>query len=93
MFEVPASKRSVKQDVFEFQVDGKKHTVVSAKFLNGSQMEAVVNGQLTELLDIFGTKDSRTGAAVRSLDQEQLLALVEAWQDASDVTPGESPAS
>lgn len=92
-YEVPASKRSIKQDVFEYAIGGKTYKVVTAKYLNGHQMEAVTSGDLTGIFNIFGTPGSPEGEAIRTLDQEQLEALIEAWTSDSDLTLGESPAS
>lgn len=93
VYEVPASKRSVKQDVFEYKVGEKSFKVVSAKFLNGFQLESVTSFDLPAIFNIFGAKGTPAGDAVRSLETDQIADLVTAWTEASDLKPGESAAS
>ncbi len=94
MFEVPASKASHKQNVFEFKIAGKTYSVPKTKFLPVGVIEALEAPESsTTVLDVFGKKGTRVGEAVRSLDAEQLEALVAAWQADSDVSLGESEAS
>lgn len=96
-FEVPASKRSIKQNQFQFKVPGdrKTYSIPKAQYLSiGQVAELSQKGgdvQITDLLDILGQGDAH--AAVRTLDQEQLVALMEAWQADSGLTTGESSAS
>lgn len=94
-YEVPAAKRSVKQNVFEFKVGGKTFNVPKFAYLPVGVLEVVegAGDAIGPYLDIFGMKDTPAGAAVRSLDKDQLLGLIHAWQADSDVTVGESEAS
>ncbi|QDP45032.1 tail assembly chaperone [Microbacterium phage SanaSana] len=91
-FEVPASKRSIKQNQFQFKVPGdrKTYSIPKAKYLSIGQVEELSQKggdvQVTDLLDILGQGDARE--AVRTLDQEQLVALMEAWQADSGLTAG-----
>ena len=96
-FEVPASKRSIKQNQFQFKVPGdrKTYSIPKAKYMTIGQVEALATKggevQLTDHLDILGQGDARE--AVRTLDQEQMMALLEAWQADSGLSVGESSAS
>ena len=96
-YEVPASKRSIKQNQFQFKVPGdrKTYSIPKAKYMTIGQVEALETKggevKLTDLLEILGQGEARD--AVRSLDQEQLMALMEAWQADSGLTVGESSAS
>lgn len=96
-FQVPESKRSIRQNQFEFKVPGDRKTyrVPKAQYMTMGQVEALAergdNVQITDILEILGQGDARE--AVRTLDQEQLMALMEAWQEASGLTTGESSAS
>lgn len=97
MYEVPESKRSIAQNRFEFKVPGdrKKYSIPKAKYLTVGQMEELSGNEgditLTTVLDLVGDGAAKT--AVRGLDQEQLTALLEAWQKDSELDLGESSAS
>lgn len=94
VYQVPASKASLKQNRFEFQVPGTKkiYSVPLLKFLKpklaftiqaASEAEAakaLFDEYLPEALDKFE-------------DAEQLGAFMEAWSEASGVSVGESKAS
>lgn len=91
-FEVPQSKRSVKQNRFEFTVDGKQYEIPLLKFapvaaIEHFEAERVVTG-LVMMCDDEATKD-----AIRSFDGDQLDAFSNAYQEASGVSVGESGAS
>lgn len=93
-FTVPESKRSKGQDEFTFEIAGKQYAIKKAKFLTIGEAEALESPESsTVVLDIFGRKGTKQGDAVRSLDQEQFSALVEAWKLDSGVGVGESGAS
>lgn len=93
-FEVPESKASIEQDQFKFKIAGKPYAIKKAKFLTIGEAEALESPESsTVVLDIFGRKGTKQGDAVRSLDQEQFSALVEAWKLDSGVGVGESGAS
>jgi hypothetical protein len=96
-YKVPESKRSIAQNRFEFETpDGATHSIPKAKYLTTGQIETLsTKGQqltITDLLDLFDNDDA-AGEAVRQLDSEQLQALMEAWQEDSGLTVGESRAS
>lgn len=96
VYEVPAAKRSLKQNVFEFKVSGKTFSVPKFEYLPVGVLETLENTPETAIapfLGIFGEKDSPIGRAIRSLDKEQMVALIQAWQADSGVTVGESEAS
>lgn len=97
-FEVPASKRSIRQNQFEFKVPGDRKTyhIPKAKYLTVGQVEKLAGKgsaelAITDLLDIVGEGEAR--AAVETLDTEQLMALMTAWQADSQLEVGESSAS
>ena len=91
-FSVPASKRSVKQNRFEFTIDGKKFDIPLMKYLPLSAAEAFENEE--PVRGILAACDGDAARdAVRQLDGEQLDALLTAWQEASEVKVGESSAS
>jgi hypothetical protein len=96
VYEVPAAKRSLKQNLFEFKVGQKTYTVPKFAYLPVGVLEALADAgddALGPFLDAFGAKDTAVGKAVRGLEQEQLIGLIKAWQADSDVTVGESEAS
>jgi hypothetical protein len=96
MFEVPAAKRSLKQNVFEFKVGTKAFSVPKFEHLSVGVLEAVElapENAIGPYLSVFGVKDSAIGKAIRTLDKDQLTALIGAWQADSGVTVGESEAS
>lgn len=91
-FQVPASKRSHKQNRFEFKLDGKTHSIPLLKFLPVRSAEAFEKGSNVGGLIAAADSDA-TREAIRDLDSEQLEALVDAWQEASGVELGESEGS
>lgn len=94
MFEVPRSKRSKSQNQFEFRFPDDDRTfnvpllqyirpALALEFTNGNDV-AAVKALFNEYLgDSFGMFE----------DSEQLQAFMAAWQQASGVSMGESPAS
>lgn len=95
-FKVPESKRSIAQNRFEFELpDGTEVSIPKAKYMTVGQVEkmSMLQGELkiTDILELFG--DMGAADAVRSLDIEQMTALMEAWQSDSGISLGESKAS
>jgi hypothetical protein len=96
MYEVPAAKRSLKQNIFEFKVGTKTFSVPKFEHLSVGVLEAVESAPENAIgpyLSVFGEKESPIGKAIRTLDKDQLTALIQAWQSDSDVTMGESEGS
>jgi hypothetical protein len=113
VFEVPASKASQKQNVFEFQVPGEKKTrsLPLLKYtpigyrnrlatLARPIQEAQKAGQDPNVDDLreLGTVQleilERYSPGITDvMDDDQLAALLKAWQEASRISVGESPAS
>lgn len=96
MFEVPAAKRSIKQNLFEFKIGAKSYSVPKFEHLSVGVLEAVESAAESAIgpyLSVFGEKDSPIGKAIRTLDKDQLTALIKAWQSDSDVSVGESEGS
>ncbi|UGL61825.1 tail assembly chaperone [Microbacterium phage Franklin22] len=96
-FQVPESKRSIAQNRFHVELpDGTAFSLPKAKYLTMGQVEKL-SGQatdvtLTDILDLFND-EAEAQVAIRTLDHEQLQALMEAWQADSGLTVGESSAS
>lgn len=90
-FQVPPSKRSIKQNLYEFVIEDKKFTVPLMKFLPVRVIAEMETGGLKAVLAAFGDEDAV--AAVGELDSEQLEALTTDWSEASNITAGESSAS
>jgi hypothetical protein len=89
-FVVPKSKKSIKQNKFEFDIDGVTYSVPLIKFLPIGVVEKFGDDGLTGILSAF---DGAAAKAVRTLDGEQFEALSNAWTEASGVDTGESSAS
>lgn len=93
-FQVPASKASIGQNVFEFTIGKDKFKVKRTKFLTVDEAVALgSDDNVVAALALFGAAGTKQGDAVRALDVEQFQALVAAWQADSGVTLGESEAS
>lgn len=91
-FQVPASKRSIAQNRFEFEVGGKTYSIPLMKFVPAGVMEQFENEKnITGLMMLADSDEQRD--AMRLLEQEQIEALLSAWAEASDVSLGESSAS
>ena len=91
-FDVPASKKSIKQNRFEFTLEGEKHSIPLLKF---APVEAAEQFELGR--DVSGIlaccENDKARDAIRGLDGDQFGALMDAWSEASGVTAGESEAS
>jgi hypothetical protein len=93
-FQVPASKKSIGQDKFEFEIDGETHSITRAKFLSiGTQLSLDSADAQERITILFGEPGSKLGDAVRGLDSDQFDALMDAYNEDSDVAPGESQGS
>lgn len=92
-FQIPASKRSIGQNRFEFlDDDGGKHSIPVLKFLPVEAAELLEDGKtIKALLTACGTDGARK--AIRALDGEQFQAFMEEWQRVSEVEAGESQGS
>jgi len=91
-FTVPASKKSIKQNRFEFEVDGEKYDIPYLKFAPVASIEAFENERNVTGFVLMCDSDEAK-AAIRSMDGEQLEAFMEAYQKESGVDVGESSAS
>lgn len=91
-FDVPVSKKSLKQNRFEFTLDGKKFSIPLLKFAPVIAAEHFEAGRdVAGFIACCENDDAKT--ALRSLDGDQLGPLTDAWFEASGVTAGESEAS
>lgn len=87
-FQVPESKKSVKQNRFEFEVNGKKYDIPHLKFAPVAAIEKFEQEQnMAGLLLTADTDEARE--AIRSFDGSQLEPFLEAWSEASGAEPGE----
>lgn len=96
VYEVPSSKRSVKQNVFEFKIENRAYSVPKFEYLSVGvleDIEAAPTDAIGPFLDVFGAKDSPVRKAIRGLNKDELKGLIEAWRADSDVSLGESEAS
>lgn len=99
-YEVPKSKASIKQNRFEFVIEGKTFDLPLLKFLSGEKIEEIAaaeeKGGMTAVAatySLFGEAGTPAGDAVRKLDQDQMEALSSAYMEASGISVGESEAS
>lgn len=91
-FQVPQSKKSIKQNRFEFQIGDDVFEVPLLKFAPVRAAELLEKGEQVQAL-LAMLDDEAARDAVRSLDGEQFGALMDAWSKASGVDAGESAAS
>lgn len=92
-FKVPASKKSIDQNRFEVEAtDGKTYALPSLKYIDPNLMVKV-----EAMPQMAGTKflfeSMAPGLFETFEDGEQVGALMDAWQEFSGVTVGESGAS
>ena len=92
-FKIPASKKSDASNRFEFEdADGKTHTIPLLSFAPVASAEAFENNRNVE--GILAACDSEAARdVIRGMDGDVFSAFMDAWQQASDVTAGESSAS
>lgn len=94
VYQVPASKASLKQNRFEFQIPGSKkiYSVPLLKFLKPALAFRIESA--TEVEAASALFDEYLPEALEKFeDGEQLGAFMQAWAEASGVTVGESKAS
>lgn len=91
-FEVPASKKSIKQNRFTFKVGDKTYEIPLLKFAPVAAAEAFEDDRNVAGLMLCCENDAAR-EAVRAMDGDQFGALMEAWQQASGVEMGESDGS
>lgn len=91
-FQVPKSKRHEAASRFEFELDEQTHSIPLLKFMPVESAEAFEAGQNVQAI-LLACETDAARRAVRSMDGEQFEAFMDAWQEASGVTVGESAAS
>ena len=91
-FSVPESKKSIKQNRFEFTIGDTTYDIPLLKFLPVAGAEAFEAGRSVEGI-LSGCDSEAAKDAIRALDGDQFGALMDAWQEASGVDVGESGAS
>jgi hypothetical protein len=94
VYEVPVSKKSLKQNRFEFTLPGSKkvHSIPLLKFVKPSFIRDYADLEETEFIIKF-LDDTIPGVLDGLDDLEQLTGLFTAWQEASGISVGESEAS
>ena len=99
-FKVPKSKASNKVNQFEFDIDGTPYRVPFLRYITGETVERIAELEAgggmqsaAAAYAIFGPAGTPVGDAVRTLDREQLDALMDAFVEESKISPGESEAS
>ena len=91
-YQVPESKKSIKQNRFEFEADGKTLSVPLMKYMPVKAAEEFEAGR--DVAGLLAASDSdEVRDVIRGWDSDQLNGFMEAWQKASGVEAGESPAS
>lgn len=91
-FDVPASKKSIKQNRFEFTLDGVTYSIPLLKFAPVEAAEHFESGRNVAGI-LACCENDKARDVVRSLDGDQFGPLMTAWQEASGVSAGESVAS
>lgn len=91
-FQVPASKASINQNRFEFELDGKSYSIPKLQYIKPSLMKRL-NGQDAEMLVLSLVDEYHEGLSDEFDSLDQMLALYEAWAEASGLTVGESSGS
>lgn len=95
VFEIPAAKKSVDQNLFKFRMPGKDDTTYKVpllQFLRPSliaQLEQVTKFEAVKQL----TDEYCPGLFDRFEDSDQLIAFYNAWAEASGIDLGESSGS
>lgn len=97
VYEVPRAKQSVDQDKFKFTVEGEDHSATRFDLLPTGFMESLSelkNSQVVKALRLAIAGDNEDLAAkLAELPLKHVQGLIEAWQEDSGVTLGESQAS
>ena len=91
-FTVPTSKKSIKQNRFEFEMGGDKFDIPLLKFAPVAAIEAFEYERNVSAFVLMCDSDEAK-AAIRSMDGAQLEAFMEAYQKESGVDVGEQSAS
>lgn len=91
-FDVPKSKKSIKQNRFEFTLDGESFSIPLLKFAPVEAAEHFENNRNVAGI-LACCENPKARDAIRSLDGDQFGPLMDAWQEASGITAGESEAS
>lgn len=91
-FQVPASKKSEKSNRYQFTIGDVEYDVPLLKFAPVEAAELFERGQqVAGMIACCDTDEAKV--AIRSLDGDQLGALMDDWSKASGVEMGESLAS
>lgn len=95
VFQVPASKASIKQNRFEFELPdepGKVYSVPKLRFIKPELIAGIeTKTKLRAMLDLLN--EYHPEISTRIEDGDQMGALYEAWAEASGISLGESSAS
>jgi hypothetical protein len=93
MYTVPKSKKSLKQNQFEFKINGKEFSIPLLKYMKPSVVAKL--GTASPAQVVLALFDEYLGPEVidEFEDMEQIDAFLTALQEASGVDVGESSAS
>jgi hypothetical protein len=93
MYEVPKSKKSLKQNQFEFKLNGKTYSVPLMKYIKPSIAMRAMSAPPAEQVRIILEEYIGETVFDQFDDMEQIDDWMNALQEASGITVGESPAS
>lgn len=93
VFEVPKSKRSIKQNRYQFTFDGEKFELPKMQYIPVGVSGLLKDERINEAFEALADGNARLQQVLMGLDSEQIQALFADWESESDVTAGESPAS
>lgn len=94
MYEVPKSKKSLKQNQFEFKLGGKIRRVPLMQYMKPAVALQFADGmnEMAAARLLFDATD-QPELLEEFDDMLQVMEFVQAWQEASTVSAGESSAS
>lgn len=98
MFVIPPTKATEPDSRFEFELDGEKRSAPLLEFVDTDVAEAfllaaTVTTQRLAYIRALADGDADAETALRRLHADQLAALVDAYDEASGISAGESEAS
>ncbi|WP_193510483.1 hypothetical protein [Cryobacterium sp. BB736] len=94
---IPDYKKSIKQNVFQFELGGKTYETTRFDMLPTSFLESVSELEekyvLKSMRLAMAGDDENLASALGELPLSHMKGLLEAWQKDAGVSLGESPAS
>lgn len=96
-YRVPEWKQSIRQNLFDVEIEGQSFQLVKAEYMTGDQVQALqVATSSGDPSDLYGFLDELCpglGTAMRPVPMKFLNEFVQAWQKDSGMDLGESLAS